>query len=181
VLQNGELVNVWDLLPISEVFSSLAELVGKGAFIPMGVEIMENSRAVLELGPIRESPIRGSSFPNVNVEEPYLEAPVQKFLPRLLITWIVTTGQLAPSTLVGGSADLVGTSFDGLGNACLGSFYEEALCKRWDVFGDGIFVNVLEHFSHKLQHKFNCDGNLLGLQVGITYFDLVGVNGVLGE
>ncbi len=33
----------------------------------------------------------------------------------------------------------------------------------------------------ELRHKFNCNGNLLGLQVDITYFDLVGVNGVLGE
>jgi len=46
VLQNGELVIVWDVLPIGEVFSSLAELVGKGAFIPMGVEIMANSHTV---------------------------------------------------------------------------------------------------------------------------------------
>jgi len=115
VLQNGELVIIWDVLPISEVFSSLAELVEKGAFIPMGVEIMANSHAVLELGHIRESLIRGSSFPNV--EEPHLEAPVRKFLPRLLITWVVATEQLAPSTFVGGSADLVGTLFDGLGNA----------------------------------------------------------------
>ena len=179
MLHNGELVIVWDVLPIGEVFSSLAELVGKGAFIPMGVEIMANSRAVLELGPIRESPIREGSFPNM--EEPHLEAPVQKFLPRLLTTWVVATGQLAPSAFVGGSADLVGTSFDCLGNAYLGSFHEEALSKRWDVFGDGIFVNVLEHFGDELRRKFNCDGNLLGLQVDITYFDLVGVNGVLGE
>ena len=61
------------------------------------------------------------------------------------------------------------------------SFHKEALSKRWDVFGDGIFVNVLEHFGDELRRKFNCDGNLLGLQVDITYFDLVGVNGVLGE
>jgi len=179
VLQNGELVIVWDVLPIGEVFSSLAELVGKGAFIPMGVEIMANSHAVLELGPIRESPIREGSFPNV--EEPHLEAPVRKFLPRLLTTWVVATGQLAPSALVGGSADLVGALLDCLGSAYLGSFHEEALSKRRDVFGDGIFVDVLEHFSDELRRKFNCDGNLLGLQVDITYFDLVGVNGVLGE
>ena len=153
MLQNGELVIVWDMLSIGEVFSSLTELVGKGAFMPMGVEIMANSCAILELGPIRESPVRGGSFPNV--EEPHLEAPVQKFLPRLLTTWVVATGQLAPSAFVGGSADLVGTSL-GLGNAkfmskaCLGSFYEEALCKRWDVFGDGVFINVLEHFCNDL-------------------------------
>jgi len=115
VLQSGELVIVWDVPPISEVFSSLAELVGKGAFIPMGVEIMTNSHTVLELGPIRESPVRGGSFSNV--EEPHLEAPVRKFLPRLLTTWVVATGQLAPSAFVGGSADLVGTSFDCLGKA----------------------------------------------------------------
>ena len=153
MLQNGDLVIIWDVLPISEVFSNLAELVGKLAFIPMGVEIMANSCTVLELGPIRVSLIRGSSFPNV--EEPHLEAPVRKFFPRLLVTWVVATGQLAPSAFVGGSADLVGTSL-GLGNAkfmskaCLGSFYEEALCKRWDVFGDGVFINVLEHFCNDL-------------------------------
>ncbi len=121
MLQNGELVIVWDMLLIGEVFSSLTELVRKGAFMPMGVEIMANSCAVLKLGPIRESPVRRGSFPNV--EAPHLEAPVRKFLPRLLTTWVVATGQLAPSAFIGGSADLVGTSFDCLGKAYLENFH----------------------------------------------------------
>jgi hypothetical protein len=74
VLQNGQLVIIWDVLPISEMFTSLAELMGKGAFIPMGVEFMANSSTILELGPLRKSLIRGSSLPNV--EKPHLEAPV---------------------------------------------------------------------------------------------------------
>ena len=56
------------------MFTSLTELMGKGAFIPMGVEIVANSSAVLELGAIRESLVRGSSLPSV--EKPHLEAPI---------------------------------------------------------------------------------------------------------
>jgi hypothetical protein len=73
VLQNGELVIIWDVLPINEIFTSLAELMGKGALIPMGIEFVANSSTVLELGPIGESLSRGSSLPNV--EKPHLEAP----------------------------------------------------------------------------------------------------------
>ena len=132
------------------MFTSLTELMGKGAFIPMGVEIVANSSAVLELGAIRESLVRGSSLPSV--EKPHLEAPIWKFLPRLLSTWVVATVQLVPSAFVGGGTDLVSTSFDGFGSAgfvgktCLGSFYKETLCKRWDDLGDGIFVDVFKHF-----------------------------------
>jgi hypothetical protein len=60
--------------------------------------------------------------------------------------------QLVPSAFVGGGTDLVSTSFDGFGSAgfvgktCLGSFYKETLCKRWDDLGDGIFVDVFKHF-----------------------------------
>jgi hypothetical protein len=79
------------------------------------------------------------------VVDPHFEAPVQKFLPRLLRAWVVATVQLAPSAFVGGSADMVGTSFDG--KTFHGSFYEETLCKHWDVLWDGIFVNVFTHFS----------------------------------
>jgi hypothetical protein len=79
--------------------------------------------------------------------------------------------QFAPSAFIGGGADLVCTSFDGLGSVrfvgktCLGSFYEETLCKRWNFFGNGIFVDVFEHFCNKLLHKFYRDDNLLGFQV----------------
>ena len=103
------------MLPISEMFTSLAELMGKGAFIPMGVEIVANSSAVLELGAIRESFIMGSFLPNV--EKPHLEAPIQKFLPWRLSTWVVATMQLVPSAFIGSGTDLVSTLFDGLGSA----------------------------------------------------------------
>ena len=132
------------------MFTSLAELMGKGAFIPIGVEIVANSSAVLELGAIRESFVMGSSLPNV--EKPHLEAPIQKLLSWLLSTWVVATMQLVPSAFVGSGTDLVSTLFDGLGSAgfvgktCLRSFYKETLCKRWDVFGDGISVHVFKHF-----------------------------------
>jgi hypothetical protein len=46
-LQNGELIIIWDVLPISEMFTSLTKLVGKGTFMPLGIEIMANSSAIL--------------------------------------------------------------------------------------------------------------------------------------
>ena len=47
VLQNGELVIIWDVLPISEMFTSLTKLMGKRTFMPLGIEIVANSSAIL--------------------------------------------------------------------------------------------------------------------------------------
>jgi hypothetical protein len=47
VLQDGGLIVVRDMLPISEVFTRLTELVGKRTFVPVRIEVEANASAVL--------------------------------------------------------------------------------------------------------------------------------------
>jgi hypothetical protein len=46
MLQDGGLVVVRDMLLISKVFTRLTELVGKRTFVPVGIEVEANARAV---------------------------------------------------------------------------------------------------------------------------------------
>ncbi len=47
MLQDGALITVRDMLPISDVFIGLTELVGKRTFVPMGIEVKANASAIL--------------------------------------------------------------------------------------------------------------------------------------
>ncbi len=53
--------------------------------------------------------------------------------------------------------------------------------KGWDFLGKGIVVDMFLHFGEELRSQSNGGDDHLGIEIVVAQFDLVGIDGILGE
>ncbi len=58
---------------------------------------------------------------------------------------------------------------------------KEVLWKGRNLLGDQVIINVVNHLLDELVHKLHSALNFLSIKVWIIDFNLVGIDGVLGE
>ena len=62
-----------------------------------------------------------------------------------------------------------------------GGVSKETSRKGWDVLGKEIVAGVFMHFGEELSLQFNGGDDHFGIKIVVAQFDLVGIDGILGE